>query len=115
MINKTIINYHTDILVLVETKLDDTFPIIKRFSKPYRLDRNRHGGGLLIYIREDIPSKKLIKHTFHNYIEGLCIEINLRKFSFAGLSILQAKMINIISKIWVKLSTCTTQFMTKCY
>ena len=80
---KTIINNHLDILVLVETKLDDTFPIsqfiIQGFSKPYRLDRNRRGGGLLIYVRQDIPSKKLIKHTFPHDIEGLCIEINLRK------------------------------------
>ena len=63
--------------------VDDTFPIsqfiIQGFSKPYRLDRNRRGGGLLIYVREDIPSKKLIKHTFPHDIEGLCIEINLRK------------------------------------
>ena len=34
---------------------------------------------LLIYVRQDIPSKKLIKHTFPHDIEGLCIEINLRK------------------------------------
>ena len=61
----------------------DIFPIslfiIKGISKPYRLYRNRHLGGLLIYIREDIPSKKLIKHIFPHDMEGLYIEINLRK------------------------------------
>ena len=39
---------HIDILVLTETKLDDTFPtaqfLVNGFSEPYILDRNRKGG-----------------------------------------------------------------------
>ena len=41
-----------DILIITETKLDDSFPIdqfiIIGYSKPYRLDRNRNGGGIII-------------------------------------------------------------------
>ena len=37
------------------------------------------GGGGLIYVREDIPSKLLNKHVFPNDIEGIFIEVNLRK------------------------------------
>ena len=37
------------------------------------------GGGVLIYVREDIPSKLLNKYAFPNDIEGLFIEVNLRK------------------------------------
>ena len=33
----------------------------------------------MIYVREDIPSKQLSKHTFTKNVEGLFIEINLRK------------------------------------
>ena len=37
------------ILILTEAKLDETFLIsqflIDGFSKPYRFDRNKHGGG----------------------------------------------------------------------
>ena len=37
-----------DILVITETKLDDSIAssqfIINGYSKPYRLDRHRHGG-----------------------------------------------------------------------
>ena len=33
----------------------------------------------MIYVREDIPSKLLNKHTFTKPIEGLFIEVNLRK------------------------------------
>ena len=43
------------------------------------MDRNKHGGGILIYIREDIPSRQLSKHNFNKHIEGMFIEINLRK------------------------------------
>ena len=43
------------------------------------MDRNREGGGVLVYVREDIPSKQLTKHTFTKNVEGLFLEINLRK------------------------------------
>ena len=49
------------------------------YSEPYRLDRNREGGGGLIYVREDIPSRLLTKHNFTENLEGLFVEINLRK------------------------------------
>ena len=32
------------------------------FSKPYRLDRCSNGGGLMLYIREDIPSRLLTEY-----------------------------------------------------
>ena len=52
-----------DILVVTETKLEYTFPTnqtdINSFTKIYRQDINRHCGGVLIYIRKDMPSKEL--------------------------------------------------------
>ena len=78
-----LIKENIDILIVTETKIDDSFPMpqffIKGYSEPYRLDRNKHGGGIMIYVREDIPSKILKKHIFPNNIEGLFVEINLRK------------------------------------
>ena len=66
---RLLVDGKVDILIITETKLDSTFPssqfMIKGYSEPYRLDRNRNGGGVLIYIREDIPSKNLISHTLH--------------------------------------------------
>ena len=48
-----------DIFVITESKLDQSFLdsqfFINRFSKLFRKDRNRHGGRLLMYIKEDIP------------------------------------------------------------
>ena len=80
---KEIIGKHIDILTIQETKLDSSFPpgqfVMDGYSEPYRLDRNRNGGGVMIYVREDIPSKLLTKHKFSKTVEGLFIEINLRK------------------------------------
>ena len=70
-------------LILTETKLDETFTtsafLIECSSSPFRLDRNRKGGGTFIYVMSDIPSQLLTKYSFPNDIEGLLIEINFRK------------------------------------
>ena len=54
---KLLIQGKVDILIITETKLDDSFPIDQfirsGYSKPYRLDRNRNGGRLL-YVLEKI-------------------------------------------------------------
>ena len=67
----------------METELEYTYPIaqfhIDGCSMPYRLDRNRNGRRVILYVREDIPSKFLRKHLFPNDIEGIFVEINLRK------------------------------------
>ena len=81
-----IIDSSLDILVLTETKLDDTFPenqfLINGFKKPYRKDRNRFGGGVMIYVRDDIPSQEKDKFKLPDGVEGLIVEINLRKSKF---------------------------------
>ena len=49
---KEVIGNYLDILTIQETKLDDSFPttqlLIDGYNEPYRLDRNRRGGGVLI-------------------------------------------------------------------
>ena len=51
---------------------------INCFIKTYRLDRNRNGGGVLIYMCKDIPSKESDNYLPNN-IEWIFIEMNLRK------------------------------------
>ena len=67
----------------METKLGSTLPtsqfLIKGYSEPYRFDRNRNGGGVLIYVREDIPNKPLTDHKLPHDIEGIFVESSLRK------------------------------------
>ena len=49
------------------------------FSLPYRLDRNRNDRDVMIFFKEDIPSKLLTKHNFPSDAEGLFVEINFIK------------------------------------
>ena len=75
-----IIKNNIDILMISETKLDSSFPNgqfqIHGYSEPYRLDRNGNGGGILVFIREDIPTKLIDSQM---KIEGFFIELNLRR------------------------------------
>ena len=79
---KYIIDKNVDILLISETKLDETFPEqqfhIEGFSPPYRRDRNDKGGGLLLFVREYVPSRK-INVELSPQIEVIVIEINLKK------------------------------------
>ena len=78
-----IIHGNIDILIITETKLDHTFPqnqfYIPGYRTPYRKDRDALGGGVMIYVREDIPSNILMKHKMDENVETLLIEVNLRK------------------------------------
>ena len=49
------------------------------FSTLYRLDRNRNGSGIIVYVRDDITSKMLTKHKCPDDIEALFVQINFRK------------------------------------
>ena len=88
----TFVGKYVDILILIETKLDSSFPstqlLIDGYITPYRLDRNIHGGGgVLAYIRDDILCTQLFNHSYDRDIEGIVFEINLRKCKwlvFAG-------------------------------
>ena len=79
---KFLIGNNIDILLISETKLDHSFPstqfLIKGSSASYRFDRNSKGGGLLFYIREDIPSK-ILTYNSNCDIETLLAEISLSK------------------------------------
>ena len=51
-------NNNIDIQMISDTKLDPSFPVgqffIHGFSELYRLDRNSNGGGILLYILENL-------------------------------------------------------------
>ena len=68
-----------DVLLISETKIDDSFPkgqfLIQGFNAPYRLDRNCQGGGLMLFVRENIPSNLLTIED--KPIESFYVELNL--------------------------------------
>ena len=75
-----IINKNIDVLLLSETKIDSSFPSVQfhleGYATPHTLDRNANGDGILLYIRENIPSKLL---NIDLSIEQFFVEIRLRK------------------------------------
>ena len=77
---KILVKGRVDIIVITESKLDHTFLDssfrISGYNTPLRKDRNRNGGGILIFIKDDIPCKEL-QINFFNEFEVLFIEINL--------------------------------------
>ena len=68
-------------MVISETKLDYSFPesqfIIPGYSSTFHLDRDQNGGGIMVFVCEDITTKFL---SFEDKpIEALYIEPNIRK------------------------------------
>ena len=72
-----------DILVISETKLNESFPVgqfkIPGFATPFCRYRNEFSGGIMVFVREDIPAKQISNETLN--IEGLFIERIFRKKS----------------------------------
>ena len=72
---------NVDILVVSETKLDESFPEgqfkIPGHISPFRRDQNEFRGGIMVFVREDIPCRVISKKTLS--IEGMFIGLNFRK------------------------------------
>ena len=67
--------------MISETRLDDTFQHtlyhLKEFSNLYSFDRNFHGAGILVYVRDNIPSSLIrFDKKFENF-EGFFTELEL--------------------------------------
>ena len=75
------IKKNVDVLVISETKLDDSFPAgqfkITGYASPFRLDRNQNGGGILVFVRENIPVKFLSSEE--KLIEAFFFELNFHE------------------------------------
>ena len=70
---KPLVADYIDVLAIAETKIDENFTtsqfLLDGISNPIRFDRNKHGGGLLIYVREGVPFKEISVYITPNYIE----------------------------------------------
>ena len=71
-----------DILVIAETKLNGSFPkghfIIPGFKELYRLDVSDKSGGILVFIKEHIISRRLHDLDISPDVQIIPIELNLR-------------------------------------
>ena len=80
-----------DIFAIAKTKLDGSFPTaqfkIKGYYSLFRLDITSKSGGLLVYIKSSVPSRKLSCGDICNLIQDIPFEINLRKEKWLMISI----------------------------
>ena len=65
-IQNLVVNHEYDPLsrtLISETKLDDTFPVdqfvLEGFSKPFKIDRNKNGDGILLFVCEHLKRHPL--------------------------------------------------------
>ena len=76
-----IVKNNVDVLMVSETKLDDTFTtaqfLIEGFQEPIRLDRNKNGGGIMVYIRDGLDAKEIKSHRLKT-VEGMFIKLVIR-------------------------------------
>ena len=85
---------------------------IECYSLPYRFDRNANGGGVITYVREDIPCKELTTHSFSSHMEGIVLEINLRKTMCRVFGVYNNSKLNI-DILLSKLGPILDQYMSK--
>ena len=80
---KYIVSGNLDILIITESKLDSSFPLnqfsMDGYYPPFRAARTGNGGGVIIYVRDDIPCILLKAHPSPTNFEGTLLEINLNK------------------------------------
>ena len=82
---KSFVSGNIDIVVVNECKTDTSFTqsqfSIAGYHLPFRKDRNLMGGGVMIFVREDIPCKEIRTVNDELNIEGIfyLLEITSRK------------------------------------
>ena len=68
-----------DILAVNETKLDksvlDSYITTENYSEPVRSDRNRHGGGVAVFVKESISYSVRTDLPIGGDLEIVCIEV----------------------------------------
>ena len=81
---------YVDLLLISETKIDSSFPTAQFHIDGYtihRRDRDENGGGLLLYVREDVPSALL---KTDSEIEAFC-RVNNKKKEMIIMLLIQSK------------------------
>ena len=94
-----ILNDNLDVVTIAETKIDDSFPssqfLIPNFKTPFRLDVSQNKGGLLVYVKNGIPSRQLSNSSLPNDIQIIIVEIRLNKTKWLALLIYRSPSQNL--------------------
>ena len=86
-----IINGNVDVISIAEAKTDASFPsaqfLFEGYHSPYRLDVSNRSGGILVYVKSSIPSRRLSCENLFDSIHAVPFESNLRKEEWLVISI----------------------------
>ena len=78
-----LIDGKVDIFLISETKIDGTFPtsqfLMSGYSNVYRLDRNDKGGGIMLFVKDNLITFPVSGFCFSEKKQIFCLELNLRK------------------------------------
>ena len=92
-----------DVLMISETKFEIRIPgsqvYYEEFSEPYRHHRTVNGKGILLHVREDIPTNYTKWIRVRNSFEGLFVELNLRNKKWLLRCSYKTQRDNIISHL----------------
>ena len=76
------VNANLDVLMISESKFQIRIPgsqvYYEEFSETYGHHRTVNGKGILLHVREDIPTNYTKWIRVRNSFEGLLVELNLR-------------------------------------
>jgi len=77
----SVVGGNLDVLSIAETKLDNSFPTaqfkIKGYRLPFRLDISDKSGGLLVYVKKGVMTRRLENFSLPESIQIIPIELRL--------------------------------------
>ena len=86
-----ITNGNVDVVSIAETKTEASFSsaqfVIEACHWPYRLDVSTKLGGIFVYVKSLILSRRLSCENLYNSMQAVAFEINLRKVKWLVISI----------------------------
>ena len=108
-----------DIFLISESKLDSTSFPNAQFKitgfKIFSYDRNRFGGGLLLYVNYKISSKFLDKHSISTDIELIAVEFHENKRKWLSLCVYKPPNQNdsaFVEAISAIANECSAQYLS---
>ena len=81
-----VIGNKIDILMISESKLDDTFPtpqfVIDSFVEHFKLDHTKNGGVILLFVKNNITATVLTNYTLPEDMKTLFVEIVIKRIKW---------------------------------
>ena len=112
-----IIRNNIDILLVSETKIDGSFLpgkyFIEGYKEPIRLDRNKYGGGLLFFIKDDLDCVEIKSHKLAKKVEAVFLKLKIRNTKWlimGGYNPEKKNIKNFLKHIGIELDTFLKQY-----